>query len=141
MATRPGPHLPILTYDTALEAARVMRTDVADPIEARGVIAPLTGRIDSRTKAVVVVEENLAAGGVYDAADRWPPWSARRDRSARSDDRVRLRRAGPSPGEPASARAGLRSSRRAALSALRLASHLESRGWFRWPLWVRQSGA
>ncbi len=28
-------------------------------------IAPPTGRIDSRTKAVVVVEENLAAGGVH----------------------------------------------------------------------------
>jgi hypothetical protein len=40
MATRRGPQLPILTYDTASEAARVMRTDVADPIEARGVIAP-----------------------------------------------------------------------------------------------------
>lgn len=50
MATRRGPPLPILTYDTAFEAASVMRTEEADPIEARGVIAPPTGRIDSRTQ-------------------------------------------------------------------------------------------
>jgi hypothetical protein len=65
MATRRGPQLPILTYDMALEAARVMRTEHADTIEARSVIAPAAGRIDSRTRGRNAVERNLAAGGVH----------------------------------------------------------------------------
>lgn len=50
MATRRGPQLPNLAYDMALEAARVMRKEAADPIKARGMTAPETGRIDSRTQ-------------------------------------------------------------------------------------------
>ena len=48
MAPRRGPQPPSLTYDTALKADCVMRHEAADPIEARGGIAPVTGRIDSR---------------------------------------------------------------------------------------------
>lgn len=50
MATWLGPQLLILTYDMACEADRVMRTRVADTIEAGSVSAPAKGRIDSRTR-------------------------------------------------------------------------------------------
>jgi len=50
MATRRGPQLPILTYDMALAAARVMRTEEAEPIEARGVIAPPTDPMGVRQR-------------------------------------------------------------------------------------------
>ena len=65
MATRRGPQLPILTYDMALVAARVMRTGEAETIEARGVIAPPTGRIDSRTRGRGCHREKPCAGGVH----------------------------------------------------------------------------
>jgi hypothetical protein len=48
MAPRRGPQPPSLTYDTASKADRIMRPEAADSIEARGGIAPATGRIDSR---------------------------------------------------------------------------------------------
>ena len=65
MATWREPQLPILTYDMAFEAARVMRTEHADTIEARSMTAPQIGRIDSRTRGRIAVERSLAAGGVH----------------------------------------------------------------------------
>ena len=50
MATRRGPRLSNLTYDKASEADGVIRRKAAAPIMARGVIAPATGRINSRTQ-------------------------------------------------------------------------------------------
>jgi hypothetical protein len=53
MATWHGPQTPILIYDMAREAEHVIRTGAADTIEARGVVAPVKGRIDSRTRSHV----------------------------------------------------------------------------------------
>lgn len=53
-----------LTYDMALEADRVMRARAADPIMARGVIAPATGRIDLRTLNRTRHQKASCAGGV-----------------------------------------------------------------------------
>jgi hypothetical protein len=65
MATRRGPQLSNLTYDKACEADSVIRRKAADPIMARGVIAPATGRIDSRTQGRRGRQNHLAAGGVH----------------------------------------------------------------------------
>jgi hypothetical protein len=51
MVQRHGPQLRNLMYDKAFEAAGVMRSEVADPIKARSMIAPPTGRIDSCIQA------------------------------------------------------------------------------------------
>lgn len=65
MAQRHGPQLRNLIYDKAFEAAGVMRSEVADPIKARSMIAPPTGRIDSCIPSRQAPTNHLAAEGVH----------------------------------------------------------------------------
>ena len=65
MAPRRGPRPSNLGYDTASEAARVKRTRVAAPIEARDMDVLTIGRIDLRIRGRIAVDQILDAGGVH----------------------------------------------------------------------------